>query len=245
MRPTPSWTMLNPTSLLGQLVQGTLESFQGTLDIAFQYKIKLRNFSILKLIVKILQGRTFRGGRPGLPVRVLLLGDDIPSFLFVIHPAELLSRLGNRSEPEDFHGHAGACGIHALPLVVKHGSDTSPGALGEHDIPPHERAFLDDYRGYRSLALVEFRLDNVPPGFHGGIRLEFSHFRHQGDHLQKLIHPRSGFRGNIRHDGIPSPFLGDQAVFRKLLTHSVGSGLRLIHLVHRHDKWERSPPSHG
>ncbi len=169
------------------------------------------------------------------PLVVLALVGDGAGRLLVGGDDEVVAGAGHVGEAEDLDRGRGAGLLDLLALVVDEGTHAAPGRAGDERVADLERAPLDEQGGHRAPAHVEVGLEHGahgPPVGVGGELLDV------GDHeqlLEEVVDAQVLQGGDLDHDRVAAPGLGDQLALGQLAHDLLRVGALAVDLVDGHD----------
>ena len=221
--------------LLRKLRDLVLERLERPRDVGLEHDVELVELTGAGPLEDLLEGdlaSLATGQLLGLEPGLALLR-ELTGLALVVHHLDVLARLGHAVEAEDLDGCPRSGLVHALALVVEHRPDLAPDGAGNDRIPHMEGAALYQHAGDRTAARVELGLHDGPGGGGVGIGAELFEIGDQQDHLEQVVDPVLGLRGDVGVDRVPSPLLGIEVLLCKFGSDAIWVGALLVDLVDR------------
>ncbi len=223
-----------------ELAQALGHRFERAAHVRLQDEVQGGGLAALDLLEEVLELRpTERGGRRG-----HVAGDPVPVGAGLAdgpglgelggHP-ELVAGLRRLGKAEHLHRRRGRCLFDVLAVVVDQGLHLPPCGAGHDRVADSEGPALDDDRGYRTAADLQFGLEHHPAGPALRRGDELLDLGDQHDLFEEIVDSQVLQRRDLHRDGVAAPRLGYQPLFGELLEHPVRIGLFAVDLVERHD----------
>ena len=227
---------LDPHFFVRQLGQCLDQRFLRTLDVGLDDERQGLDLALLHLLEHVLElGRLLLGQ---LDVTELALAEerDLPRLLLVGKHDGFFAGRRHIRQAEDFDGNRGTGFVDRLAVFVEHGAHAPGDLAGQHDIATLERTREHQHGRHRATTLVEARLDDQTLGRRVLLSLQFKDFGLQ-QHLLEQFVDTGALLGRNRHEGrIATVLFGNDAFGDQFLLDTVRIGIRLVHLVDRHDQ---------
>ena len=186
--------------------------------------------------MQLIEGETRAGSasKGGLADLRLAEFHEVARFGFVGN-VELVARIGNALQAEDFDRSRRPRAFHGLAFVVKHGADFSEDRAAKEEIAGAERAVLHEHGGDSAAAAIHAGFEHGAAGRSVRIGLQLAHIGDEQNHFEQFIEILFLFGGNFHHHRVAAPFFRHQAAIGKLALHTLGFRAGLIHFVDGHD----------
>jgi hypothetical protein len=191
------------------------------------------DLAFLDPAVELLQacGPTAAFGQLLLPqTRRAVLG-LLPGLAVIFDHHQEVTRGGKGVEAEDLNGNRRTGLGQGCTQEVEHGFDLAVRLATHYRLPHLERPPLYQHGRHRAPTHVKLSLYDDPGRRGLGVGLEFFDFRHQQDHVHKIVEIKPLLCGDLHHDRVPAPSLRHKTLVGKLLLDKIRVGIGQIHLV--------------
>ena len=160
---------------------------------------------------------------------------DVTRLLAVGDHDELIARLRQSFQSDNFHRRRRRRFLQRLAAIVEHGTYFSV-HIPDHEVVARvERAVLHQNRAYRAAAAIQFRFEHYAARRASQSRFQFLQVGGQTDHFHQQIQIRFLLGGNVDEYRRATPLFGHQSAIRELLLDPLRQRSRLIDLVYRNN----------
>src|SRR3984893_1217291 len=217
------------------LQQGALERLDRAVAVSLEHQVEILDGPLPHLRRKVGQRDAARLRQGCDAVLLRPLTRNRPRDLLAGHHLENIARGWHVGKPGDHRRRRRTGFLYLLAAIVEQRPDLAEAVSNHEVVADAQRAALHQHGRNRTAALLEVGVDHGAGGQLGRVGLQVLEVRDQEDHLEQLGQSGLLLGRDGAHDGLPTPFLGHEALVGEALLDSVRVGALLIDLVDRHD----------